>query len=139
MKTKSYKLKYSPAMEQLIKELSSRIGWPAKTQSNRSMEYEDKRITPEEAIKVLRVILDPYDYPYGEKSKCYQYDLEAVNKAINSLEKQIPKKPLHMHKNYYCPVCKEDGWILWDDAIPNDMDNYCGKCGQAIDWSDIND
>ena len=39
-----------------------------------------------------------------------------------------------MHKNYYCPICKEDGWMLWDDAIPNDMDEYCGKCGQAIDW-----
>ena len=60
---------------------------------------------------------------------------EAVDVAIDALEKQIPKKPLHMHKNYYCPVCKEDGWILWDDAIPNDMDKYCGKCGQAIDWS----
>ena len=56
--------------------------------------------------------------------------------AIEALEKQIPKKPLHMHKNYYCPICKEDGWMLWDDAIPNDMDEYCGKCGQAIDWSD---
>lgn len=53
-----------------------------------------------------------------------------------ALEKQIPKKPLHLHKNYYCPVCKEDGWMLWDDAIPNDMDKYCSKCGQAIDWSD---
>ena len=136
MKAKNYKLKYTLAKEQLIKELSIRIGWPAKIQNNRSMEYEDKRITPEEAIKVLRVILDPYDYPYGEKSKCYQYDLEAINKAIEALKKQIPKKPLHMHKNYYCPICKEGGWILWDDAIPNDMDNYCGKCGQAIDWSD---
>ena len=96
-------------------------------------------MTPEEAIKVLRVILDPYDYPFGEKSKCYQYDLEAINKAIEALEKQMPKKPLHMHKNYYCPVCKKDGWMLWDDAISNDMDNYCSKCGQAIDWSDIND
>lgn len=65
--------------------------------------------------------------------------IEALSKAIEAIEKQIPKKPLHMHKNYYCPVCKEDGWMLWDDAIPNDMDNYCGKCGQAIDWSDIND
>lgn len=55
---------------------------------------------------------------------------------VETLEKQIPKKPLHMHKNYYCPTCKEDGWMLWDDAIPNDMDRYCGKCGQAIDWSD---
>ena len=54
--------------------------------------------------------------------------------AVEALEKQIPKKPLHMHKNYYCPICKEDGWMLWDDAIPNDMDKYCGKCGHAIDW-----
>ena len=54
--------------------------------------------------------------------------------AIEALEKQIPKKPLHMHKNYYCPICKEDGWMLWDDAVPNDMDEYCGKCGQAIYW-----
>ena len=61
---------------------------------------------------------------------------EKVNLALEALEKQIPKKPLHMHKNYYCPICKEDGWMLWDDAIPNDMDKYCGKCGQAIDWSD---
>ena len=60
---------------------------------------------------------------------------ESVEAAvIKALEKQIPKKPLHMHKNYYCPICKEDGWMLWDDAIPNDMDKYCGKCGQAIDW-----
>ena len=58
--------------------------------------------------------------------------VEAV--VIKALEKQIPKKPLHMHKNYYCPICKEDGWMLWDDAVPNNMDKYCGKCGQAIDW-----
>ena len=93
-------------------------------------------MTYEEAIKVLRFVLDPCEYPNGERSKCYQYNLEAINKAISSLEKQIPRKPLHMHKNYYCPICKEDGWMLWDDAIPNDMDGYCGKCGQAIDWSD---
>ena len=73
------------------------------------------------------------------KSKLEYTRFEAFCKAIDALEKQIPKKPLHMHKNYYCPICKEDGWMLWDDAIPNDMDNYCGKCGQAIDWSDIND
>ena len=59
---------------------------------------------------------------------------KAISMAIEALDKQIPKKPLHMHKNYYCPICKEDGWMLWDDAIPNDMDKYCGKCGQAIDW-----
>lgn len=63
-------------------------------------------------------------------------DKKAMYLAINAINKQIPKKPLHMHKNYYCPICKEDGWILWDDAIPNDVDKYCVKCGQAIDWED---
>lgn len=53
-----------------------------------------------------------------------------------ALQKQIPMKPLHMNKNYYCPNCKKDGWMLWDDAVPNDKDKFCGKCGQAIDWSE---
>ena len=64
----------------------------------------------------------------GECKEC----VEAT--VIRALKTQIPKKPLHMHKNYYCPICKEDGWMLWDDAIPNDTDAYCGKCGQALDW-----
>ena len=68
------------------------------------------------------------------KSTLERSRIEALSKAVEAIEKQIPKKPLHMHKNYYCPVCKEDGWILWDDAVPNDMDKYCGKCGQALDW-----
>ena len=82
-------------------------------------------MTYEEAIKQLNSIA------------IYHFDIYtayAIDLAIEALEKQIPKKPLHMHKNYYCPICKEDGWILWDDAIPNDMNKYCGKCGQAIDW-----
>ena len=82
-------------------------------------------MTYEEAIKLLNSV----SIYYG--SKCTR---NAVDLAILALEKQIPKKPLHMHKNYYCPICKEDGWMLWDDAVPNDMDKYCGKCGQAIDW-----
>ena len=65
-----------------------------------------------------------------------KYTTDAINMAIEALEKQIPKKPLHMHKNYYCPICKENGWMLRDDAIPNDTDKYCGKCGQAIDWKE---
>ena len=69
------------------------------------------------------------------KSTLERSRIEALNKAVEAIEKQIPKKPLHMHKNYYCPICKEDGWMLWDDAIPNDMDKYCGICGQAIDWN----
>ena len=87
-------------------------------------------MTPEEAIKVLRVILDPYDYPFGEKSKCYQYDLEAINKAIEALKKQIPKKP---YDTVHCPLCKIEVEL---QPIDIEQVTYCLHCGQAIDWSD---
>ena len=90
-------------------------------------------MTPEEAIKVLRVILDPYDYPFGEKSKCYQYDLEAINKAIEALEKQIPKKP---YDTVHCPLCKIEVEL---QPIDTEQVTYCLHCGQAIDWSDQSD
>ena len=88
----------------------------------------------EEAIGILTYQALVLERTSG-KSTLERSRIEALSKAVEAIEKQIPKKPLHMHKNYYCPVCKEDGWILWDDAIPNDMDKYCCKCGQAIDWS----
>ena len=87
-------------------------------------------MTYEEAIKVLRVILDPYDYPFGEKSKCYQYDLEAINKAIEALEKQIPKKPYDI---VCCPLCKIEVEL---QPIDTEQVTYCLHCGQAIDWRD---
>lgn len=57
---------------------------------------------------------------------------DAINVCKDALEKRIPKTPRLEHKNYYCPSCGE--WIMWDDAIPNEYDNFCGKCGQAIDF-----
>ena len=90
-------------------------------------------MTPEEAIKVLRVILDPYDYPFGEKSKCYQYDLEAINKAIEALEKQIPKKP---YDTVHCPLCKIEVEL---QPVDTEQVTYCLHCGQAIDWSEQSD
>ena len=87
-------------------------------------------MTYEETIKHFKSLQKRYTKEHNGRM------CEKVNLALEALEKQIPKKPLHMHKNYYCPICKEDGWMLWDDAIPNDMDKYCGICGQAIDWSD---
>ena len=89
-------------------------------------------MTYEEAIKNINAL----NAVCGQKD-FYDAEFEsALALAIEALKKQIPKKPLHMHKNYYCPICKEDVWILWDDAVPNDMDKYCGKCGHAIDWEE---
>ena len=88
-------------------------------------------MTHEEATERIKCILKNNSFTRADKN--------ALKLAIEALEKQVSKKPLHMHKNYYCPICKEDGQILWDDAIPNDTDAYCGKCGQALDWEVEND
>ena len=57
-------------------------------------------MTYEEAIKQLNSVTIYHN------GKCTR---TAINIAIEALDRQIPKKPLHMHKNYYCPICKEDG------------------------------
>lgn len=61
---------------------------------------------------------------------------EYVDCIINALEKQIPKKPKNFQKCNFpepstgdCPVCGE---FLIDFT-----DNFCGCCGQKIDWSDF--
>lgn len=56
----------------------------------------------------------------------------ACDMAIEALEKQIPKKYKLIHPcksvNYYqCPAC---------DGLLHINENYCGNCGQFMDWSD---
>lgn len=86
--------------------------------------------------------------------KMYSNELiEANGKAIEALEKQIPKKPLKRSfdyselkgKSYYenyddflCPSCKKriisninGGWVA------GRRQKYCDKCGQALDWEGI--
>lgn len=67
---------------------------------------------------------------------------EALDVAIQALEKQIPKKPImrqyfeNLEEEYLCcPTC---GQIL-TDRIPADNKNFyfhCMNCGQKFDWGD---
>lgn len=66
--------------------------------------------------------------------------LDAINTAIEALEKQIPKTPNYEGDGYWNGELIYDTWIC-----PNcgkdyevDYDNYkhCPECGQAIDRSD---
>ncbi len=68
---------------------------------------------------------------FGLTSRAFNEFSEEVREA---LAKGKPMKPIHKEKNLYCPNC--DDWLLWDDAIPNERDNYCGICGQKIDWEE---
>lgn len=65
-------------------------------------------------------------------------DIEALKVGITALEKQLPKKVLNLMLNAdgktikifkgICPYCQ--------CIVTNE---YCSRCGQALDWSDENE
>ena len=67
---------------------------------------------------------------------------EAIDEAINALEKQIPKKPEYEADGYAdgelvydyakCPICGHD----FEYGINDWGCEYCSDCGQKLDWSD---
>lgn len=67
---------------------------------------------------------------------------EALDVAIQALEKQISKKPImrqhfeNLEEGYLCcPTCGE----ILTDRIPADNKTFyfhCMNCGQKFDWSD---
>lgn len=73
-------------------------------------------MTYEEAIKQLSNVTI---YHQGECTR------EALDMAIEALEKQIPKKPYWEYGGCHCKSCGLD--VLSDE-------HFCPLCGQAIDW-----
>ena len=66
-----------------------------------------------------------------KQNKALPDSIEAMEIAINALEKQITKKPKERDcigfNTLVCPVCKGALYLY---------EPYCDNCGQAIDWSD---
>ena len=68
---------------------------------------------------------------------------EALEVAIQALEKQIPKKPVFNHNLsdtlsvFHCE-CGSTIKVSHDVGIMdnNNAPNYCSKCGCRLDWSD---
>ena len=58
------------------------------------------------------------------------------DRAINALEKQIPKKPKMRHIEKYDGY--NDGWCSCCEAyvIEENNKNFCSECGQKLDWRD---
>ena len=89
-------------------------------------------MTPEEAIGILTYQALVLGRASGKSTlECSR--IEALSKAIEAIEKQIPKKP---YDTVHCPLCKIEVELQPIDA---EQVTYCLHCGQAIDWSDIND
>lgn len=97
-------------------------------------------MTIEEAKEQLQeIILDTESLIVGDAAKgIYRKDLEALKKAVEVLEKQIPKKPIggiDFAGNEY-RICCECSAIVQDGEWKA---NYCPDCGQALDWSVTDD
>ena len=76
-----------------------------------------------------------------KQNKALPDSIEAMEIAINALEKQIPKKPIIKQSKYcnayHCPVC--NGYIRSRNTrieVILEENIFCGVCGQKLDWSD---
>lgn len=96
-------------------------------------------MTLKEAIKVIKE--GENDFCETHTSECLGKTCNkcegsmAYNMAIESLEKQIPKKPVTEKDKVIfgivcgrCPEC--------DSAVYSTTNLYCHKCGQALDWEE---
>jgi predicted RNA-binding Zn-ribbon protein involved in translation (DUF1610 family) len=96
----------------------------------------------ERAINLLKhraeIIRDMIAYNMNFEPKSDNSSLEeqkkAMDVAISSLEKQIPKKPINENDDFSifdCPSCGKTIVYLDDKTVHK----HCLICGQAIDWS----
>ena len=96
-------------------------------------------MTPKEAIEILTgdKKLDEIEHKggiEGQKKVARLYN-EAFDMAVEALENQIPKKPIKSDREIrYCEAwkCPKCGFE-WSGRVVD----YCYKCGQAIDWRDV--
>ena len=96
-------------------------------------------MTNKEAIEQLRERLAITDY----RQQIPEY-YEAIELAVEALEKQIPKKPT---KTKIATLNKSPEAISWEQihCCPRCESNlapqykYCPQCGLKIEWSDENE
>lgn len=94
-------------------------------------------MTYEEAIRRLRD-----HFVIHDDGRPTPYLDEAEHLAIESLKKQIPKKPTYTgEKNVYgavVRVCNECGDKVCISPMAKEYENYCRSCGKRLtDWSEV--
>lgn len=77
-------------------------------------------------MTVIDSLSNGYDSPKYVKDFCYG-DYNILQELV---DKATPKKHgVKQRKGYRMYICRSCGGIVYKD-------NYCGHCGQALDWSD---
>ena len=86
-------------------------------------------MTIERAIEIL----DPEHREHYESIEIVE---EACRMGMAALKRTIPMKPVVDERTgrCTCPSCSEPNFLENDH---NTLNNFCGCCGQAIDWSEF--
>ena len=100
------------------------------------------KITREQAIAELRATIKHISDGYychlahgGKADSQVETELDALQFAVNELEKEIPQKPIedgYYDKPAVCPNCGESIIKLLDNNYPI---QHCLCCGQALDFT----
>lgn len=99
-------------------------------------------MTAEEAKKILDDVLNKEAYGYmdylttvGKTDEEEEDYINALDCAVEALDKKIPKKPVGRHTEMHCPVCGtrvRSG----NGSSSRVRDTVCRHCYQVLDWSD---
>lgn len=97
-------------------------------------------MTPEKAIKFfddeILMLNNAPELNGCEMTDEWKEQLEICKMAKSAIEKQIPREIDNKDEDdlvYGCHNCGEIN-ALW--KANGDRNQYCGNCGQKIDWSD---
>lgn len=80
----------------------------------------------------------------SNRTTCNDYLYNALNDAVESMEKQIPKKPIKewdrikgdiIDYRFHCPVCKTEICSIRSNVAIGHKQKHCEICGQKLDWS----
>lgn len=98
-------------------------------------------MTNEEAIPILKRLQEPEAWEPQISRDAY----EALEMAIEALEKEVPQQPMKSIDTFseslyklYCPTC--GNYIAYGNSRVGTLNKFtedtdrCGYCGQKIEW-----
>lgn len=91
-------------------------------------------MTNKEAIEIIKTAIAEVEWNYP-----LDYYV-AFEKTVAAIEKQIPKKVISYcgaKEAFACPVCGTFQDFKCKTLELRDVSDYCYKCGQKLDWSDL--